>query len=379
MAGRVPSFSASWSLESGCILFAMMEVRWYQGAAGFATLKDAWTQLVSDSETASPFQTWEWQELYARHYRKLAKARILTLWDGETLIAVWPLVREVGLWRALRPCGCGPSDYLHTLVRTGFEAESAARVQAEINRLSDIDLIDLHQIREIHGTADWPLADTRTHATCLVLDLPATYDAYLASIGKSLRYDVRKLDKSLFQEGRARIEPIGSEDIDRGLDTLFDQHKKRWRKRGLPGAFFGKSVAFHRAWARIASEKGWLWLSILHLDDQPIGAIYAMTLGKTCYYYQAGFDPEKGSVSPGTLLVASTIRRAIEEGKTHFDFMRGDEPYKRRWKPQNIWENKRVILSTNAGARAKMGIAWINRADEVENRIRQRLEGKGLL
>ena len=283
------------------------------------------------------------------------------------------------MWCALRPNGCGPSDYLHPLIRNGYEAESAPIIQSTIRGLTDVDLIDLHQLREIHGTSDWPLAEARAQATCLVLDLPPTYDLYLASLGKSLRYDVRKLDKSLFQQGRARIEPIGLEDIDRGLDTLFDQHKKRWRKRGLPGAFFGKSVAFHRAWAKIASEKGWLWLSILHLDGEPIGAIYAMTLGKTCYYYQAGFDPEKGSVSPGTLLVASTIRRAIEEGKTHFDFMRGDEPYKRRWKPQNIWENKRVMLVLNKGIRGKMGMGWIPHADRVESWFRQRLEGKGLL
>jgi CelD/BcsL family acetyltransferase involved in cellulose biosynthesis len=210
------------------------------------------------------------------------------------------------------------------------------------------------------------------------LDLPKTYDEYLSTLGKSLRYDVRKLDKTLFVTGRASIEQVPSEKIDEGMDILFEQHKLRWRKRGLPGAFFGKGIRFHKEWAPHAARNGWLWLSVLRLDEEPIGAIYAMKLGRTAFYYQAGFDPSKGSVSPGTLLVAHTIRRAIEEGAEHFDFMRGDEPYKRRWKPQHAHHNLRLIAPAN-GMLGNLGSSWNQVGSSIEGRVRARLEGRGLL
>ena len=202
--------------------------------------------------------------------------------------------------------------------------------------------------------------------------------AALRDIGKSLRYDVRKLDKSLFGTGRAVIETVPHDMIDHGMNVLFEQHKLRWRKRGLPGAFLGKSIRFHKEWAETASRNGWLRLSVLKLDGEPIGAIYAMALGETTYYYQAGFDPAKGSVSPGTLLVAYTIRRAIEEGASHFDFMRGDEPYKRRWKPNHAYRNLRLIASAN-GFLGNVGSSWNQAGSRVEGRLRARLEGRGLI
>ena len=49
------------------------------------------------------------------------------------------------------------------------------------------------------------------------------------------------------------------------------------------------------------------------------------------YYYNAGVDPDARELSPGVVMVACYIQRAIEQGKTRLDFMRGNEPYKYAW------------------------------------------------
>jgi CelD/BcsL family acetyltransferase involved in cellulose biosynthesis len=270
--------------------------------------------------------------------------------------------------------GLGPSDYLHPLAREGYEEIVSDALTEHLKGLRSVDLVDLHAVRETRALARFPAAKTIEQSTCLVLDLPPTYDAYLATLGKSLRYDVRKLDKTLFKEGRAKVEEGGPE----GMEVLFEQHHKRWRKRGLPGAFLGKAKRFHTEWAALAAQEGWLRLGVLKLDGEPIGAIYAMSMGETTYYYQAGFDPAQGAVSPGTLLVAHTIRSAIEEGRTRFDFMRGDEPYKRRWKPQHAYKNLR-LLAPSAGMLGRAGSLWNDLGSRVESRVRARLEGRGLL
>jgi len=334
--------------------------------------------LVEDSPSATPFQTYEWQSTWWKHFGRLKKPLAITVHEGNDLVGLMPLVQIRGFWRTLRPMGIGPSDYLHPLVREGYESSASEMIVEAVSKAKNVDLVDLHQVRETRALAAHAAGSVIEQATCLLLDLPDTYDQYLSMLGKSLRYDVRKLDKTLFKEGRAQIVPSTGADTDRCLEILFDQHRRRWRKRGLPGAFLGRVADFHRDWAQAAARNGWLWLSVLNLDGNAVGAIYGMTLGKTVYYYQAGFDPQSASFSPGTLLVAHTIRRAIDEGKRQFDFMRGDEPYKRRWKPQHVLKNLRILQPT-ASLAGRLGSSWNHTGSRVETRVRARLEGRGLL
>lgn len=351
-----------------------------EGPDCIGSLRAEWQELAKHSPTATPFQTWEWQSAWLRSYRRAKRPLLVTIREGDDLVGLMPLTRSGGAWRTIRSLGSErASDYLHPLALAGRETSIAEAVADYLRDSAEADLIDLHQIRETNPLADKAPATTKIEqATCLLLDLPPTYEEYLATLGKSLRYDVRRLEKTLFKEDRATVEQVTEDQIGMGLDILFDQHKKRWRKRGLPGAFIGRSQSFHHDWSSQAIKQGWLWLSILKLDGAPIGAIYAMRLGSTCYYYQAGFDPAQSSISPGTLLVAATIRRAIEEGVQHFDFLRGDEPYKRRWKPQHELKNYRILYSKTPH-RGGMGASWNEAGSKVEAKIRARLEGKSLI
>ena len=47
--------------------------------------------------------------------------------------------------------------------------------------------------------------------------------------------------------------------------------------------------------------------------------------------YQSGVCDQSMRYEPGHLLFTHTIKRAISDGKAEFDFLRGNEPYKRYW------------------------------------------------
>lgn len=345
----------------------------------FAELAGEWKELVRDSPTATPFQTWEWQATWVKHFARSGRLHVVALREGDDLVGLMPMVQRRRAWKTLKAIGTGTSDYLHPIARAGYEVAVNETVVSALQETSGPDLIDLHQIREDKPFIGFAQEyESISQARCLVLDLPSTYDDYLKMLGKSLRYDVRRLDKDLFKTGRAVVSQVDESQIEEGMARLLEQHKKRWRRRGLPGAFIGRAEAFHREWAHRAIREGYLWLSLLKVDNETIGAIYAMSLGNACYYYQAGFDPAKGSISPGTLLVAATIRRAIEEGKRTFDFLRGDEPYKMRWKAQRVLTNYRYLRALTPMA-GRMGLRWSGAGSVVESRLRARLEGRGLL
>lgn len=343
-----------------------MTARVLEGPGFLEGLQDEWDDLLRDAPTATPFNTPEWLAAWWRFYRPGRRTLAVEVREGRDLVGLYPLTVGGGPWRTLQAMGTGPSDYLHPLARTGQEAAVAAQIEPLLRGMRGVDLLDLHGLRE-----DQPLASMATddQARCLVLDLPPTYDAFLASLGKSLRFDCRRLDKTPFKDGKATIETNPPD----GLDILFDLHRARWRAKRLPGAFVGRLVPFQRAWAAAAERKGYLWLSVLRVEGTPIGALYAMAVGRGVFYYQAGFAPTEGTISPGTLLVAHTIRRAVEDGKARFDFLRGDEGYKRRWKPQHEWADRRATVPLNA--RGRLGAAWIAQASAVEAKVRARLEG----
>lgn len=349
------------------------------GREKFDELRPAWQVLVNSSASATPFQTYEWQSLWWKHFGR-GTPMFFTAWEGNDLVGLYPLVQTGGLWRVVRPMGVGPSDYLAPLSRTGFELALAEEFVDFLAHDKSFDLVDLHQVRETSALSAVANSQLRgsailEQARCLQIALPDRFESYLATLGKSLRYDIRQSRRG--DRRGVALNDCNDENVLGGINAFFDLHQRRWRARGLPGAFFKRSMAFHREWAVEAARKGWLRLSLLINHGQPIGAIYGMILGESTYYYQAGFDPDHRKLGPGTTLIAHLIDRAIQDGCTHFDLMRGDEPYKNRWKPTQMVRNLRYV-SPGRTRLGQIGSDWNQFSSRVEAQLRQRLEGKGL-
>ena len=331
-------------------------------------IRDEWDDLLGDSSTATPFQSREWVQTVLANSG--GRGRLVTVREGQGLLGLYPVRTTRGPWRVVRPLGVGPSDYLHPLARSGSEADVNSEVASALRSLK-ADLLDTHQVRASLGFA--PGGEPFEQSRCLVIDLPTTFEAYRKTLSKSLRYDVNRIDKL---EG-VRTETADAETLGRHLDVFFDLHRERWRSRGLPGAFGRRAETFQRAWTARAIANGWLGLTTLFHHDEAVGSIYTMSLGKTRYFYQAGMSPSAKAISPGTLLIAGSIREAIEEGQTAFDMMRGAEDYKRRWKPTREEINERRLIPLNSH-RGGLGKAFARRAWRVESSLRERFEGGSL-
>jgi CelD/BcsL family acetyltransferase involved in cellulose biosynthesis len=79
------------------------------------------------------------------------------------------------------------------------------------------------------------------------------------------------------------------------------------------------------------AAKDLVWMDTIQQDGKTVGAALNMTHGKNVYYYMGGFDMEATKLAPGNVLFVHVINRAIENGYTKFDFLRGAENYKYRW------------------------------------------------
>jgi len=67
------------------------------------------------------------------------------------------------------------------------------------------------------------------------------------------------------------------------------------------------------------------------VNDATAAVMYGIFYNRTFYFYQHGFDDSYQQYSIGLVLMALSIRTALEEGAAEFDMLWGTEPYKFLW------------------------------------------------
>lgn len=171
------------------------------------------------------------------------------------------------------------------------------------------------------------------HTTTAVLELPESFDDYLAALSKKERHEMRRK--------RRRYEAsVGAQAFRREADVgpLFDQFVRFHRMSpGEKGDFMTPLMEDY--FARLLQLPGW---GIDSLVD-PDGALVAAGFGyfdETGYYlYNSAYDPHHADVSPGVVLLGSLIELNIDRRSPVFDFLKGDEHYKYRLgaKPRQLY------------------------------------------
>jgi CelD/BcsL family acetyltransferase involved in cellulose biosynthesis len=318
-------------------------------AGHFAALRDEWDGLLAASASASVFLSWEWMHTWWKHLAGDRRLHLLALRRRGELVAIAPLARRSARWRRLLPfpaleflgTGSVGSDYLDLLVHRDCELPA---LEALAQHLADSDLVlELPRVNR-HGAHASALARHLNQSgwvhtisatdVCPYIDLTGQdWESYLAHLGPSHRYNVRRRLRNLNRRGRVRLERAEREEQRQvAFRHLVRLHRLRWHELGRPGVFPNDALlAFHEEFTHLALQRGWLRLFVLSVDDRPVAALYGLRYGSAFHFYQSGFDPEWRKHSVGLVTMALVIRHALEEGATTFDFLRGDEAYKSLW------------------------------------------------
>jgi CelD/BcsL family acetyltransferase involved in cellulose biosynthesis len=270
--------------------------------------------------------------------------------DGR-VVALLPLQRsgERAL-RTLRFLGHTHGDHLGPVCAPADRARAAAALRRMIaNERADLFLGD-----KMPASEGWPAflgARVLRRAGSPVLRFHgASWDDLLRSRSANFREQVRRRERKLRREHDVRFrlcDDLGRLEDD--LDELFALNAARW-----PGDrwFAGATEAFHRDFARIALERGWLRLWLLEADGAPVAAWYGFRYGDAESYYQAGRDPAWDRQSVGFVLLAHTIRAALEDGMSEYRFLEGGESYKYRFANADPGLETIAVARTPAGSAA---------------------------
>lgn len=155
------------------------------------------------------------------------------------------------------------------------------------------------------------------------LALDGDPEAFWGAVSKNLKRDAR-------QAATAGVTAVWSKEGS-ALEELMEAHQAHWRRKKMPGSFWKPAVReFHLAALRRGAP---IWVLRAEGDSGHLGSLYLIETPARVCFYQACRVPSEERLSIGTFLVCEAIKWAQESGKKSFDFLRGEEAYKRRWKP----------------------------------------------
>jgi len=310
----------------------------------FDALRPEWNPLLSRSHTNVIFSTWEWQSNWWAAYQA-GDLWVVTVRDeNDTLVGIAPWFIETNDEgeRVVRTIGCvDVTDYVDVIVAPECRGEVFMLLAQHVAESSDrFDRINLCNIPEESPTrTDFAAAlehvgfttEVVLQEVCPLIPLPDDFEAYLATLDKKQRHEIRRKVR------RAEGEPSLSWFI---VGPEHDLEAEAERFLGLMAAsqpdkaeFLRdpKNVAFFQRIVPATFEQGWLQLAFISFNGQPAAAYMDFDYNRRILVYNSGLQPDQyGHLSPGIVLLAYLIDHAIKTEHTVFDFLRGNETYKYR-------------------------------------------------
>lgn len=163
------------------------------------------------------------------------------------------------------------------------------------------------------------------------IDLPATYDAYLAKFSAKTRSTFKRKIKKLGEAGGGVADLRAYRDadgIDAFLDAAIEVSKKTYQWNFL-GIGLRDRARLERQ-CHFAAREGWLRCYVLWCGGAPIAFLYGFVARGTYYYIDVGFDPAWSKHSAGLVLNLLMVEDLVAgPGRPRqLDFMYGDMSYK---------------------------------------------------
>ena len=226
-------------------------------------------------------------------------------------------------------------DYNDFMVRPGYESDFFDTL---LRSLEDegCDTLELFSLVENSPTLQHlpELARQRGYAVDVSeedvtpgLDLPSSWDDYLAGLTKKNRHELRRKLRRLDTVENWRWYYLDDADqVSQRMDDFFELMAQSDPEKAQ--YMTPQREQFFRRITRRTAELGLLKLFFLEIEGQVVATSLCFDYDESRLLYNSGYNPEFSYYSVGLLLNAICLRDAIEGGAHYFDFLRGPEPYK---------------------------------------------------
>ena len=298
-----------------------------------ANLGSYWTDSKDNLNWPSVFVLPDWLQVWWQVFGSGAELFLRTVWQGEKIIGIAPFQiknKTVSFVGSADIC-----DYIDFIVAPGKERDFFITLLDDLREKS-INHLDLNPVR-YDSTVLTQLADISrergyevlctSEDISLEMDLPSTWDEYLAVLTAKQRHEVRRKLRRLSEAGNVehRCLEVGQE-VEDYVDTflnLFTMSREDKANFMTP-----QMESFFKSLAKAMAEIGLLRFGIIELDNQPAAMTMGFDYKDAHYLYNSAYDPQFNYLSVGLLCKVLCLKESIEKGKKKWDFLKGREPYK---------------------------------------------------
>lgn len=307
-------------------------------------ISSSWNDLLRQSRSSTFFLTWEWLYSWAECFlHSDQRLFILAVYRKGKLLGLAPfyihfLRKHIFCLKQIRFLGSPQmaSEYLDVFAKKGKEKEVALQIYHYLYQeaskswdsmsLRDIpadSLFLLHFIESIRQ--DGKYAEIYEGALCPLLVLPPSWDDLLTEISSNRREQFRRHYRKLQKHGKVQLSTFIQ---DRDALTRFNSLYSSWWGKNQDHQFYAHLQTF----VNISHCQSLIQIDFLSIDDKDVAALWHFRdNGNLLMYLMAvdkDFDPK---ISIGNVMVGLCLQKAIDEGVSSYDFLRGSENYKFHW------------------------------------------------
>ena len=299
----------------------------------FQDIRAEWEHLLSISPMNSIFLTPQWQEVWWETFGDDRGLAGFYLRNEDGVAAIASLSRSGD---TLSFVGNQDTfDYNDFMVSPGYEPvffDTLLRC-LEDQSCKSLELVSLletsptlNYLPEIARERGYQVEVEQEDVTSGI-ELPGTWDEYLAVLSKKdrheLRRKLRRLDSSVdwswySMAGQQEVADNLAEFISLMRQSRADKDQYMTPER----------LRFFEAITQRMAQMGAVKLFFLEVEGQRVATSLCFDYESSRLLYNSGYNPEFAYYSVGLLLNALCLKEAIEQGIGYFDFLRGPEPYK---------------------------------------------------
>ena len=315
-----------------------MKVEIINSIKQFDELETNWNNVYARDAHAQIFLSWSWLrgwlEVVPNQWFILAlRPKIDSPYVGFFPLAMRSLQwHNVNVYRALQTCAHPVADYTGFICLPEYEKDGIknfahyidSNIQWDVFHVKDIQDTRLNIFTKHFSENNFQII-RNPGAICPYISLPDDWEEYLLNyISRKPRKNLRNSLRKIEQNSDFYLSSIQADNLEKQIETLLELWQIKWGKQ--PSSVLNT----YRSVFSSCAKNNSLWIDILWDKSTPVAGtgIYVEKEKKVLYGQMTGFNPEYNKLSPGRVIIAFSIQKAIDNQLTNYDLLRGDLDYK---------------------------------------------------
>lgn len=336
--------------------------------AEFKLLRTNWDSLFQQIKSKSIFLSWEWLFTWWCHFEKAKKLFLITVWNfSNQLVGIAPLYQQTtGHFprkKSIHFLGGNAvaSDFMDFLISDDNYKDIFEEIAHYLTEL-DWDYLEINDLTMASETfsllSEWcQQKGYRCYQSnkeiCPYIQLDENYENFLSGLGKRTRRNIRNSERRLEKDFCVKFHLWQESYFPEHLITAtFQLHELRQHHKRQYSPFLEPEIqSFHRDVIELFIQKKAIVFYYLTCNEKPVGILYLFDDQEKFYLYQGGYDPQfiPSSLNITQVMIAQTIKSAIEKGRKSFQLLRGQNDLKRSFSEHTLINSTIMISRTFVG------------------------------